>query len=312
MNNLNQRDFEDVLNLVGHCVSDLKNAENPRTILSEIIKSFKADEAVFLSATDKQNGVELANSFSLGKDKSFLARYADSYWRNDPLYKRQFSSQHDKLAFKTDDVIPYEQLVELDYYNSFLRPQNLMGELVIRLFSGDNIFGAISLQRYQEHSCFEQKDVLKASLLVPSLVNVFETAFKLVKNNNERILLENWMDSHAQGVILLDTKLQPIFINSKAKGYFLQINLTPGKKVDSENLEKSLPEIIAQDCKNLSNSVTSSHESEYRGNRIIKTKNNIRYYAQYFPNNLPSSENNIPHFIIFLNELNEGNDCGES
>ncbi|OGO22416.1 MAG: hypothetical protein A2144_10915, partial [Chloroflexi bacterium RBG_16_50_9] len=217
----------------------------------------------------------------------------------------QFSPQQANLAFKTDDVIPYSRMVELDYYNSFLRPQNLLGELIIRLYSGDNTFGAISLQRYQEHSCFEKKDVLKASLLVPYLVNIFETAYRLVKTNDERMLLERWMDSYAEGVVLLDTGLQPIFINSMAKRYFSQMNTSGGDtSIDTVNLDTIIPKIIVQDCKNLMDVDAPNCEPDCHGNRIINTKHNQRYYAQYFFNYLSSSQRTMPHFIVFLNELN--------
>jgi DNA-binding CsgD family transcriptional regulator len=301
---LNKNDYDDILNLICCCISCLKNVEKKEGMLYEMLKLFKADEAVFLSAKNNYEGVNLTNSYSICNDRSYLKQYADYFWHYDPLYKKQFYTTPNNLVFKTDDVIPYSQMVKLEYYNSFLRPQNLLGELIIRLYSKGKTFGVISLQRYKNHPAFEKKDVLKASLLAPYLVNIFETANGFKKINDERILFEQWMDSHSEGIILLDSEFKPIYINSKAKLFCLLLNgIKETVLYDAMHIHISIPQIIIQDCKNLirpndANELTRSH-----CNRIVGIKHVKRYYIQYFPIMLPSSERPMPHFVVFLNEL---------
>lgn len=304
MSTLNNNNYDDVLDLIYYCISCLKNGGKTEDILSGMLKYFKADEAVFLSANNNYEGVNLASSYALCKNKSYLAQYADYFWRYDPLFQMQFYANPDNTVFKTDDVIPYSQLVKLDYYDSFLRPQNLLGELIIRLYSVNGISGVISLQRYQGHPVFEKGDVLKASLLVPYLVNVFETANRLTNINDERTLLEQWMESHSEGIILLDSELKPMYTNSKARLFCLLLNEINGKKsYNAMSTEISIPQIIIQDCKNLIVPGEANNPLQNHSNRIVNIKNKKRYYLQYFPIILPSSEQPVPHFIIFLNEL---------
>jgi DNA-binding CsgD family transcriptional regulator len=301
---LNKNDYDDLLDLIYFCISCLKNGWNTKNMLAKMLKSFKADEAVFLSANNNYEGVNLTNSYALCKDRSYLTQYADYFWRYDPLYKMQFFPKPSNPVFKTDDVIPYSQMVKLEYYHSFLQPQNLLGELIISLYSKDSVSKAISLQRYQEHPGFEKKDVKKASLLVPYLVNVFETANRLRKINDESTLLEQWMESHSEGIILLDSEFKPIYINSKAKLFCRLLNgVNEGVLFDVINTEISIPQVIIQDCKSLIKPDEANKPLKNFGNRIINVKHKDRYYVQYFPIILPSSEQPIPHFIVFLNEL---------
>ena len=312
MDTLNKSDYNDALNLVYYCISCLKNGWKTENMLSEMLKSFKADEAVFLSANNNYEGVNLTNSYALCKDRSYLTQYADYYWRYDPLYNMQFCPTPSDPVFKTDDVIPYSKMVKLEYYNLFLRPQNLLGELIIRLQSKDSVFGVISLQRYQEHPGFEKRDVLKASLLVPYLVNVFETANRLTKIDDERILFEQWMESHSDGIILLDSEFKPMYINTKAKLFCLLLNVMNEKVLyDDMSREISIPQIIIQDCKNLTGPNKANNPLQSHGNRIVNIKHKKRYYIQYFPITLPSIGQPLPHFIVFLNELTRYSESAE-
>ena len=139
MYSLTKYDYNETLDLINCCISCLKNSGRPEDILYSILKSFAADQAVFLSATHNDKGIDLANSYALCDDRSYLNQYAEYFWRYDPLYQMQFCPTPDNLVFKTDDIIPYSQMVKLEYYNSFLRPQNLLGELIIRLYSQGNV-----------------------------------------------------------------------------------------------------------------------------------------------------------------------------
>ena len=84
--------YDDALSTVNGCLACLKKGGRTEDILFELSKSFEADDAVFLSAGDRHQGVDLSRSFVLRKDRTYLDQYADCYWQFDPLYQIQFSS----------------------------------------------------------------------------------------------------------------------------------------------------------------------------------------------------------------------------
>jgi DNA-binding CsgD family transcriptional regulator len=306
MYTLNKNDYHDVLNLFDRCITCLKNDANIESILFELLKSFKADDIVFLSANNSENGVDLANSYVLRRDRAFLNQYADYFWRYDPLYHMQFYNKTKNPVFKTDDVIPYSKMIKLDYYNLFLRPQNLLGELIIRLYSKGSVFGAISLQRFKEHPNFSKKDTQKALLLVPYLNNIFETASRFIRNNEERLLLEQWMESYSEGMILLDSEFKPLYINSKAKLFCLLMNSVREKALNKDNsVDTSIPRILIQDCMDMKTLQNSRNSFKGHSNRIINIRPNKRYYLQYFSTVWSTYKLPVPRFIVFLNELSK-------
>jgi DNA-binding CsgD family transcriptional regulator len=306
MDNMDNKDYYDILDLIYYCVSCLKNGGKTENILNEMLRAFKADEAVFLSANDDYEGVNLAKCYAICHDRSYLIQYAEHFWRYDPLFKMQFCPLSVNPVFKTDDVIPYSQMVKLEYYYSFLRPQNLLAEMIIRLHSKGSMLGAISLQRYKEHPNFEKRDVFKASLLVPYLVNVFEAANGFRRINDERMLLEQWMESHLEGIILLDSECKPMYINSKAR-FFCQLlkGISEKTPFNGTGTDVTIPQMIVKECKNLVLMKEAGVSRQNHSNKIICINHKKRCYLQYFPVILHSAERNAPYFVIFLSELDK-------
>jgi DNA-binding CsgD family transcriptional regulator len=187
-----------------------------------------------------------------------------------------------------------------------------LGELIIRLYSKGNIYGVISLQRFREHPNFNVNDTQKAYLLVPYLNNIFDIADRFIKINEERMLLEQWMESHSEGLILLDSELRPLYFNSEAKLFCSHMNGINNKvSNESKGLDTSIPQSILQDCKNLVTSFDNDGLLKTHSNKIINIEHKKRYYIQYFPIFSPSSKLPTPRFIIFLNELTRYRDVVE-
>jgi len=298
-----KEDYADALSLIDCCISSLKNGGKTEDMLYVMLKSFRADQAVFLSANHDCKGVNIANSCAVSPDRSYLNQYAEYFWRYDPLYQMQFCSDTNKHVFKTDDIIPFSKMVKLEYYNSFLRPQNLLAELIIRINTRDKVSGVISLQRFREHSNFNVNDTQKASLLVPYLSNIFEAADRFIKINEERMLLEQWLDSHSEGLILLDSQFSPLYCNSEAKLFCTLMNGVYKNPSIEGSTEVSIPQVIKRDCKDFMTSADNNGPLKSHSNKIINIDHSKKYYIQYFPVDSPSSKIPVPRFIIFLNKL---------
>ena len=301
--------YDNVLDAVNNCLTCMKNGGRSEDILYVLLNTFDADDAVFLSAGDRQRGVDTNRSFVLRKDRTFLERYAENYWQLDPLYSLQFSPGHDRLVFKTDDVIPFSQLVNLEYYDEFLRPQDLLGELIIRLCSEDGVMGAISLQRCSNHPGFEQQDIKKAQLIVPLLVNIFDFTDRTVRQDNERLIFENWMEAQAEGILLLDADFRLLYRNAKADLFCARMN-NKERHPYGEHITlnpAAVPKELIEDCRTLAKNASGASPRE-RANRIVTLPAERRYYIQYFPLLTRPKKPQNPSFMIFINELAENED----
>jgi DNA-binding CsgD family transcriptional regulator len=280
-----------------------------RHIVAEMAKKFQAEDAVFFSQSQKQNEIDWENSFSLYSDKSYLGKYVGYYRHLDPLYPAQFNSKPSMTVFKTDDIIPYSELMKLEYYNDFLRPQKQCKELIIRLCSSLHFFGVIALQRSEKQSNFNNNNMLIARSLTPHLLNMFQNEYLLSKIYEEHKLLECWLESQAEGIILLDNKMQPMYCNSIAKeiSILMSHNLyKPGKKVNGSDSEDfPIPREIIQDCVELKKQFRQKDDYGYPvKKRIINTVNG-RFYAESRLNHYSCQWASSPGFTVYLRRVDD-------
>jgi DNA-binding CsgD family transcriptional regulator len=308
MYNLSRNDLEEILKFVNFCMTQIKTGNvDPKELLTEMLKIFQSYDAEFFPSNQSLSGVDLSKSFTLKEDKANLVKYVDHYWRYDPLYSAQFSTKPTNRVFKTDDVISYSQLKKLDYYREYLQSINWFGELVIRLCTDEGFWGTISISRSPKQPYFNRTDVQKAEFLLPYLINTFEATMFFSKINGERKAFEQWLESKPEGIILLDTKLQPVFYNNKARQMSGPLSETKSESlIKYQDVGITLPRSIAEDCQRLADSRDSNHSLP--NNRIINTKNGDRYYIRYTLINQLCQEILLPYFIIHMNDLTNNTD----
>jgi DNA-binding CsgD family transcriptional regulator len=311
MDRLKGKDIHEVINLMRLCPTPVRTNDDVKRFFLETQKTFDSDELVFLHPSTRASGIDLNRSFSLQKENSFLTRYADYFWQYDPVYKAELSSDHHTLAFCTQDVMPYQHFVKLKYYYDFLQPQNLYSELVIRLFFQSFFLGAISLLRSKNKSVFSKKDIQKAELLIPYIVNTIDVGDVFSKRLEEQQLFEQWLESQAEGIILLDSNFRVLYYNSRAD---VICRLISGRKRPAieENAVKpiSVPDVIIQDCRCLIRSHRNKNQPGY-DNRIVNMGDQKRYHLQYFMFSPDMTENSQPSYFIVINDLTRYGSEGE-
>jgi DNA-binding CsgD family transcriptional regulator len=300
---LDRDDLEDILKIVNFCMARIKTGSlDTRDLLTKMLDVFQSYDAEFFPSNQSFTGVDLSNTFSIKESSADLEKYIEYYWRYDPLYSAQFSPQPTNRVFKTDDIIPYSQLKKLDYYREYLARINWFGELVIRLCTNDGFWGAISLTRSPKQPYFNSTDVKKAKFLLPYLINTFEATMFLARIIGEHKVVEQWLESRLDGIILLDAKLHPFFYNDKVRQFCLSLSGTKMKGVfKHQSTDITVPETIVDDCKYLTRMFES--QGVFTHNRIINTRNGERYYIKYTLFNQSCPEIPLPWFIIHINKL---------
>jgi DNA-binding CsgD family transcriptional regulator len=308
MDRLKGKDIDEVINLIQLYPSPVKTGSDVTRFFQETQKTFDADELVFLFPDSRTNGIDIKRSFTLQQKDTILSRYANYFWKYDPLYNAELSSEQNALVFRTQDVMPYKHFVKLKYYYDFLQPQDLFSELVIRLFFKSFFLGAISLLRSKNRPLFNKTDIRKAELLIPYIVNTIDVGDALLKGFEEQKLFEHWLDSQAEGMIFLDSEFRTLYFNSKASFFCL---LIAGKKApvppDTGLTDIYVPDVIIQDCRCLARYHQGQNNTPGYDNRIMNLANQQRYHLQYFTFSPDASENARPGFIIIINNLNRYN-----
>lgn len=306
MDGLKGRDVDDVIGLMQRYPASPRTTSNTTSFFLETIKLFDSDELVFLFPSSSQaGGIDLSRSFTLQGDRDFLCRYADYFWRYDPVYQEQLYSDNSMLAFRNEDVMPLSHLVKSKFYYDFMQPQNMFSELVIRLYFRSQFVGAISLFRSKQRPSYDTSDVKKAKLLVPYIVNAIDVGDLFSANIQEQRLFENWLESQSEGIIFLGPDFETLYHNSKADIFCLLLSgQKPSVLSDTAPSGLYLPDVIIQDCRCLVKTPIGQNGIPGYDNRIVNVANQMRYHIQYFTVRTNEAGNAKPSFIIIINDLN--------
>ncbi|MDD5703057.1 MAG: LuxR C-terminal-related transcriptional regulator [Dehalococcoidales bacterium] len=278
-----------------------------KSILSRMIEVLQAENAFFFIFDSKSEMVDMDYIFSIHGDNSYIRRYFEYYKQFDPLYPSQFGTKSRGIIFKTDDVIPYDQLIKLEYYNDFLVPQNVHSELSISICSSGRSVGIIDFVRPQDQPPFNQLDLYKARLVADILSCFFQDTDSLIPAREEQRLIEYWADNQQTGIILINCKLNPIYCNRIAEELckrFSEYDIYSNYSLRSFDRGATIPVQIIRGCKNLLDKSKAKEDAVLSQRQVISDNANNRMLATYSLIWLsPDSLN--PMFIVSLEDLTD-------
>jgi len=192
--------------------------EMRREVLNHLERIFKCDKSTFFLAGNDFQELHFEGVVSAGFEKHYMDQFIAYYHKLDPYVPG--------LRFRppiivTEQLISFSDLVKTEYYNDFLKPQQIYYQLAMVLKSGKRLLGALAFLRPRQASNFSVRDMDKAEL----------TALYLSEILNKNILLDQMMkqtlafESLATGMpfkgeMLLDESLAPIRMDEQMKKLF--------------------------------------------------------------------------------------------
>jgi DNA-binding CsgD family transcriptional regulator len=117
--------------------------------------------------------------------------------------------------------------------------------------------------------------------------------------NGERKALEQWLETKSEGIILVDSTIQPLYVNEKARAA-CEV-LSGGGTKHRDNWVNSIPGFMMEDCRNFIDS--RNNESRLSDNRIASLENGSGYYIKYSLIELPYDELMTSYLLIQINPL---------
>jgi DNA-binding CsgD family transcriptional regulator len=301
---LTQRDYNDVLEIGNLCISSLKiNRLEIRDILSTICEIFISNNVEFFPPNDTFNGVNLGKTSVLHEENWAVKEYADFYWQIDPLYNAKFCPMQDNAVFKTDDIIPFDQLINHEYYKKYLVHKNCLNELIIQLRNEDGYFGTFSISRALTQPDFNDKDVSKAKLVLPYLLHLFQGIYHFSRIETEAKILKYWFDLILENFFVIDSNFNLKFSNEKAQGLCQKLSEAFKNGECRQNImDISLPSQIFKDCKYLFEKF-GAREGTFSMHRIISIEGEERYCIRYLLIKNGVQEPSLACFITSMDEL---------
>ena len=181
-------------------------------------------------------------------ETSYCNYYKKHFYLFDPLHLTKNLSLGALLkADWQEKVFSYDSFLNTEYYNDFLKPQEIHHKLIVNLVAEKELYGRIVLTRPRRFNSFTRQEVLTVRTIAPYLSHA------LAHNNLRRKIklkgtILNYIEKQSSiGMILLDENLQIIYSNEKAVAAIAKLEL-PKSVLEHKD---RLPPQLLKDCQDI-------------------------------------------------------------
>jgi DNA-binding CsgD family transcriptional regulator/PAS domain-containing protein len=141
-------------------------------------------------------------------DPAEMDRYVAHYADRNPLHHvddpGRFLAGWAPRILTDEDWMPKSELVRTEYYNDFLKPQDIHACVMVRLARRGAETATINITRSARRGAFERADLALAQTLHPHLIRAFELGQKLAQSRALTSGFAAVFDESAHGLFLLD------------------------------------------------------------------------------------------------------------
>jgi len=313
MARLTSKDYREVLNLV-YLANRCENVEGLiDALFPSIMQAFNTECATFqlIKGYPRQITIVESRSFksdkqTLQEDKYYPVIYVkDSFYRHSPLLNEAISSS--KPVLKIGESISLKDWEMSDFYNDFMRPQNLYWELFLTLRWRNDLEGMITLWRSKKQPDYEDREFLKATKLASHLGVAVHNICLISQNDARESHSLSADEANREGLLCLDHKFTSSFFNTKARDICLQ--LSGRMQYNTSGLEKGelpVPSYIIKDCSDLLDFVKAEGQPVLPPKeRIVSTESGQRFRIECLLVWKGDKISPTPNFMVTLSDLTD-------
>ncbi len=235
-------------------------------------------------------------------DKKFNGYYETYFHQYDPLQLLQGMHQGTKLDRKEEVcTYSYDSQQPTEYYTDFLKPQKIHHKLIANLVAEQEIYGRIVWMRSRKAGRFTNEEIRLAKAISPYLAHAL--AYNELR---ERLKLKGKILDYIEkqssvGFILLDDRLQVVYINPKAEELFDGLN---GSACGGSGRKQMLSQFV-EDCRKMMTGM-KGRPSDFAAiprKRTVDVGNHNRFAVTYKTfYHTPGAENTML-FMVCIEEL---------
>ena len=137
-----------------------------------------------------------------------MDRYATHFADRNPLFRvddpERYIRSWAPRILTDEDWMPKSTLVQSEYYNDFLRPQNIHSCVMVRLAMCGTETAVMNITRGESRGQFDSSEIEIAQSLHPHLIRAFELGQKLALNQTMSSGFAAVFDASVHGLFLLD------------------------------------------------------------------------------------------------------------
>jgi len=151
----------------------------------------------------------------IGIDPAFRRTYEQHFGRIDPVFWPVTTLPEG--TFRTDAVIPRANLEHSEFYQDWVRPQDMHSIAVVNFLRTNSLSGVLGLPRSVHGRPFESDDLRLFRALLPHLRRAVQIEMHLDTLAARERLTSAALDRLSHAILIVDRQSRPLFLNRAAQ-----------------------------------------------------------------------------------------------
>jgi len=211
-----QRTFNKILDIITITQSSLDVNTLRENLLPSIKELFRSSSCTFFVADNSGN---MGKPVSVGIDKSYLQLYQTYYRKQnpfDPSNKKKYISQPQTSEVIIDtNFFEMSEFTKTEYYNDFLKPQNIHNQMIFFLRPKGKLLGTIGVHRSKKEKMFQSNELKLGTTLAHHLALALNNAQSYTLLKAKQDFYHAISECKSTGVFILNENLSVVYANSK-------------------------------------------------------------------------------------------------
>jgi DNA-binding CsgD family transcriptional regulator/PAS domain-containing protein len=204
---------------------------------------FRSDSLIFwLISRD----LRISAPLELNVPTRFFPMYRDYYCRLNPFDPNNLGPCR-RTALSLEQLVPLRDFKKSEYYNDFIRPQNIRRQMVVYVRVDNALAAVICTHRFRDRR-FGQEDLEAGDLVSSHLSTAFERVRMLERAGIRGGFFRMVLESAGMGFVVLDLNRSVIFLNRKAAEICSGLQEIPLSEAQRRRADRLLPQAVLNDC----------------------------------------------------------------
>lgn len=201
-------------------------------IFIELETIFKSEKSTLIGIDYFTGQVDFKNIKGHNIENKNHRLYAQYYYQLDPFYKKH---THNYKVYTDRKLCSERYRTRTEYYNDFLKPQNIHHQMSSNLKTGNSQIGKLSLFRQRSAPAFSTDEKTLMEILIPHISIALQKVILANQKYRQEYLID-FLGSKVRkkGVVLVTKSLKTLYMNDHAR------NILAGISNKSPNQEKNV------------------------------------------------------------------------
>lgn len=216
---LSSKDYDKTLQFIANIKLDTSDFR--KTVLDQLQNIYGYNYSTFFVADNAGN---LGNPISSNISNYFNEIYLQYYYKVDMFHTCNISSSLlQKKVVSVTDIMSYDQFVNTEYYNDFIKKINLFYQVILPLWVDDMLLGVIGVFKPKEEGEFKKRDSLILNTINEYIAYNLKTSQYIKKIQNEQHIFKCCSLQSPTGILVLNQKFSLLYYNEQASRFCMDI-----------------------------------------------------------------------------------------